>query len=62
MLPQVTTFTHFRSLTTARDDSEVYSSALVVWWQAQYGIPEDADLVQRLHSIDWVGCAKDWTP
>lgn len=62
MLPQVTTFAEFKSLTTARDHSEVYSSALVVWWQAQFGIPREADLLDRLRSIEWVKHAKDWTP
>jgi hypothetical protein len=62
MLPQVTTFANFDSLTTARDHSEVYSSVLVVWWQTQFGIPQDADLLYQLRSIDWVKYAKDWTP
>jgi hypothetical protein len=62
MLPQVTTFGEFKSLTTARDISEVYSSVLVVWWQTQFGISPDADLLDRLRSIDWVKHAKDWTP
>jgi hypothetical protein len=62
ILPQVTTFAEFQSLTTARDHSEVYSSALVVWWQGQFGIPRDADLLQRLRSIDWIRYAKDWMP
>lgn len=62
MLPQVTTFADFSSLTTARDESEVYSSALVVWWQPQFGIPRDPDLLQRLRSIDWIRYARDWTP
>jgi hypothetical protein len=62
MLPQVTTFAEFKSLTTARDHSEVYSSVLVVWWQTQFGIPREADLLDRLRSIDWVKHAKDWTP
>lgn len=62
MLPQVTTFAEFKSLTPARDHSEVYSSVLVVWWQTQFGIPREADLLDRLRSIDWVKHAKDWTP
>jgi hypothetical protein len=62
MLPQVTTFAVFESLKTARDHSEVYSSVLVVWWQTQFGIPREADLLDRLRSIDWVKHAKDWTP
>ena len=62
MLPPVTTFAQFIALTTARDDTEVFSSALVVWWQPQFGIPRDPDLLQRLRSIDWVRYAKDWTP
>jgi hypothetical protein len=62
MLPQVTTFAEFQSLSPARDQSEVYSSALVVWWQGQFGIPRDADLLQRLRSIDWVRYARDWMP
>jgi hypothetical protein len=62
MLPQVTTFAIFESLKTARDPREVYSSVLVIWWQTQFGIPRDADLLDRLRSIDWVKHAKDWTP
>ena len=62
ILPQVTNFAEFKSLTTARDHSEVYSSALVVWWQGRFGIPRDADLLQRLRSIDWIRYARDWTP
>ena len=62
MLPQVTTFAIFESLKTARDPREVYSSVLVVWWQTQFGIPREANLLDRLRSIDWVKHAKDWTP
>jgi hypothetical protein len=62
MLPQVTTFAEFESLKTARDPRECFSSALVVWWQTQFGIPRDTDLLDRLRSIDWVKHAKDWTP
>ena len=62
MLPQVTTFAIFQSLETARNHSEVYSSVLIVWWQTQFGIPRETDLLDRLRSIDWVKHAKDWTP
>ena len=62
MLPQITTFAEFKSLTTARDPGEVYSSILAVWWQTQFGIPTDADLLQGLRSMDWGRYAKDWTP
>ncbi len=62
MLPPVTTFAKFMSLTTARDHSKVHSTVLVVWWQTQFGIAREADPLVRLRSIDWVKHAKDWTP
>lgn len=62
MLPQVTTFAEFRSDKTANDDGEVFSSALLVWWQAQFGIPSDEDLLARIRTVDWCLFAKDWSP
>lgn len=62
ILPQVTTFAQFRSQMPARDDSEVYSSALFVWWQPEFGMPSDTDLIERIRAVSWERYAKDWTP
>lgn len=62
MLPPVTTFAQFRCLQTARDPDEICSSALLVWWQDEFGLPTAADLLERLRSIPWERCARDWTP
>lgn len=62
MLPPVTTFAEFRSHKTARDHGEVFSSAVLVWWQPQFGIPKDEDLLERIRAVDWCRFAKDWSP
>ena len=62
MLPQVTTFAEFTSPKTVRDHGEAFSSALLVWWQPQFGIPVDEELLGRIRTVDWVRHARDWTP
>ena len=62
MLPPVTTFAQFTSEPTTGNRNEVYSSALFVWWQGQFGIPRDDDWLGRIRSVDWDSCARDWTP
>ncbi len=62
MLPQVSTFAEFRSQKAAKDHGEVFSSALLVWWQPQFGIPTDEDLLRRIRAVDWCRFAKDWSP
>lgn len=61
MLPPVQTFALFTSRTPARDPDEACSSGVMIWWQENYGIPQDPALLERIRAADWNTCAFDWT-
>lgn len=60
-LPRVMAMAEFRSDAPARDEDEVYSSALVIWFQDTFGLP-DARAIEALRVMDWRAIAMDWTP
>lgn len=61
-LPAVCTIAEFDSNKPARDEWEVYSSVLAIWFQDHYGLPTDARTLEQLRSLDWEKHAHDWTP
>lgn len=61
-LPMVCTLAEFDSNEPARDEYEVYSSVLVIWFQDHYGMPEDVRTLEQLGNLDWEKYGYDWTP
>jgi len=61
-LPEVCTVAEFDSNEPARDEDEVYSSVLAIWFQDHYGLPDDARTLEQLGHLDWVKHGYDWTP
>jgi len=60
MLPQITCIARFNANRPARDESEVYSSMTVIWWQDEFGLPAP-EIVEQLKCLDWSKEAEDWT-
>lgn len=61
-LPMVCTIAEFDSNEPARDEYEVYSSVLAIWFQDHYGLPDDARTLEQLGNLDWVKHGYDWSP
>lgn len=61
-LPEVCTVAEFDSNEPARDEYEVYSSVLAIWFQDHYGLPDDAHTMEQLGNLDWEKHGYDWTP
>lgn len=61
-LPEVCTVAEFDSNTPARDEYEVYSSVLAIWFQDHYGLPDDVRTLEQLGNLDWEKYGYDWTP
>lgn len=61
-LPEVCTVAEFDSNEPARDEYEVYSSVLAIWFQDHYGLPDDVRTLEQLSHLDWVEHGYDWTP
>lgn len=61
-LPEVCTVAVFDSNEPARNDYEVYSSVLAIWFQDHYGLPDDARTLEQLGNLDWEKNGHDWTP
>jgi hypothetical protein len=61
-LPEVCTVAEFDSNEPARDEDEVYSSVLAIWFQDHYGLPDDARTLEQLGNLDWQRNGYDWTP
>jgi hypothetical protein len=45
----------------ARDENEVFSSAVVIWFQDHFGMP-DSEVQKQLADLEWQAFAVDWTP
>jgi hypothetical protein len=58
LLPRVTSLARFMSLEPAHDESEMFSSATIVWFQEEFGLP-DEKARQALRQVDWNGIARD---
>ena len=59
-LPPVISFAVLRSNTPAKDEGEQYSSAAIVWCQAEFGLPDERT-VDILRSMDWAAVSVDWS-
>jgi hypothetical protein len=60
LLPDVTTLARFHSSTPARDESEQFSTAVFVWFQDGFGLPDDR-AIEALREVDWNASARDGT-
>jgi hypothetical protein len=58
-LPAVTTLAEFRSGPLASAESEPYSSAALVWFQKDFGLPDER-VRRQLEELDWEAIAGDW--
>lgn len=58
-LPTVTCMATFESGPLERDDSEPYSSTVVVWYQEAFGLPDEVAL-EHIRQIDWEAVAQNW--
>ena len=61
-LPKVCTIARFESAAPARESAHVYSSLVVVWFQDDYGLPNDRHAFEQLRRLDWLANATDYTP
>jgi hypothetical protein len=43
-----------------RPGSEPYSSLAVAWFQNEFAMPIDAEVLNQIRKIDWERHAKDW--
>lgn len=59
-LPRVCSVAEFDSAPMNADRFQ--SSALVVWWQEQFGMPADEHILLQLRDLDWPAHAWDWDP
>lgn len=60
-LPSVLSLAQFRSNSPANDSGECYSSALFVWFQDEFGLPDERAR-EALRQVQWRSVAWDWTP
>lgn len=60
-LPRVRCIAELFCSKPARDNDQPFSSALVIWFQEHFGMP-DQQVQQQLQAIDWKKQASDWTP
>lgn len=58
LLPRVTTLAEFSSSTPARDESQMFSSAAFVWFQEEFGLPDER-AIEALRQVDWNAIASD---
>lgn len=59
-LPAVTCVAVFESDKLAKPDSEPYSSLTVIWFQEDFALPLDAQVLAHIQSLDWETLATDW--
>ena len=60
LLPATTCIALFNSTALARSDSEPYSSMVVVWFQEEFALPIEDDVLGLIRRIDWESQAVDW--
>jgi hypothetical protein len=60
-LPEVTCVALFDSGKLARTGSEPYSSALLVWFQDEFGPPIAEAVREQIRELDWETIALDWS-
>jgi hypothetical protein len=59
-LPPITCVADFRSNELNRAGSEPYSSLAVAWFQDEFAMPIDTEVLNQIRKIDWERHAKDW--
>jgi hypothetical protein len=59
-LPAITCAAVFDSSELARAGSEPYSSAVLVWFQDEYGPPIAEAMLEKIKALDWESIALDW--
>lgn len=60
-LPPVLSFAEFRA-NAPQGSSFVYASALVLWWQDEFGLPADPRTLLALQNMAWTKHASLWDP
>ena len=60
LLPATTCIALFNSTALARSDSEPYSSMVVVWFQEEFALPIEDEVLGLIRRIDWESQAADW--
>jgi hypothetical protein len=58
LLPRVMALANFMSLAPARDESEMFSTATFVWFQEEFGLPDER-AIGALREVEWNGIARD---
>jgi hypothetical protein len=58
-LPLVTTIALFNSAPHGEYE-EFQSSAVVIWFQACFGLPADERVIMQLQDLDWPAHSRDW--
>lgn len=59
-LPSVACIAVLQSGELQRPGSEPYSSAVVVWFQDDFGPPIAAPVLEQIKELDWESIARDW--
>jgi hypothetical protein len=59
-LPAVVCVAVFNSDGLSKPDSEPYSSLTVIWFQDEFALPVDAQVLAHIQSLDWEALARDW--
>jgi len=57
-LPPIFSVAIWTSFSTSRDEG-CNSSAMIAWYQAQWGIPDEG-IVSQIKALDWDAIAQDW--
>ena len=60
-LPRVRCVAGLFSTKPARDQTEVFSSAVVIWFQDHFGLPDER-VQSQLVNLNWSEIASDWCP
>ena len=58
-LPMVTCIGRFQDTRPARDPSKHLSVLVVVWFQDEFAMPIDVNLLEQLQAVDWDQAAED---
>lgn len=59
-LPPVWCRGRFESFETARDPSQERSGLIIVWFQHEWALPVDAQVLERVKALNWNGIASDY--
>ncbi len=59
-LPAVVCVAVFNSGELAKPDSEPMSSLTLIWFQDDFALPVDAEVLAHIQSLNWEALATDW--